>query len=201
MAWPAVSIRASKVPMRALRAPLARYKAGISLAVILAAAPVAEAADWSDDKKAIITEYMQQYRRDWTLADTDLMSHGTIPHTQASVFVEGRPLNQKLIADDGRRVPVEVFGQSVLVDGKDLSGNLGSRTTHGANSPIIENVTGGQIAAGQGNTIAKDTTTSSVSINVSLSIALSVSVGLNLYLLRELRRRAGGKQRPTAPSG
>jgi hypothetical protein len=148
-------------------------------------------AEWSQQRKQLITQYMQQYRRDWTLADTELMSQGTVPHTQASVFVEGRPINERLVADDGRLIPVEVLGQSILVDGKDLSGNLGSKTTHGPNSPIIEDVSNSQIATGPGSTIAKDTH-STVTINVSLSIALSVSVALNLYLFRQLRRTTRG---------
>ena len=51
----------------------------------------------------------------------------------------------KLRTDDGRLIPIEVMGESILINGKDISGNLGSKTTQGANSPIIEDVTGSQI--------------------------------------------------------
>jgi hypothetical protein len=149
----------------------------------------ASAVEWSAEKQQSVTEFMQQYRRDWTAQDTVNLSHGKVPHTTATVFIEGRPLNLRLKADDGRLIPVEVLGQSILVDGKDLSGNLGSKTTHGSNSPIIENVSGSQIATGPGSAAMKDSS-ASVSVNISLSIALSVSVALNLYLLRQMRRRS-----------
>ena len=166
---------------------LCKAARAILLAALSVAAFAANSAEWSAEKQAFITDYMHRYRRDWTLADTQQMAQGTVPHTEATVFIEGRPINSRLMADDGRPISVEVFGQSILIDGKDLSGNLGSKTTSGTNSPIIENVTGSQIATGPGSSIVKDTS-STVSVNISLSIALSVSVVLNLYLLRELRR-------------
>lgn len=175
--------------------PRTKRRGGVLLLVLLWVIG-ANAAEWTEQKKNQVTQYMQQYRHDWTLADTQLMSQGRVPHTTATVYIENRPLNLRLVADDGRLIPIEVLGQSILVDGKDLSGNLGSKTTQGANSPIIENVTGSQIATGQGSSVTKDST-SSVTINISLSIALSVSVALNLYLLREVRRRTQ-KSTPTA---
>jgi hypothetical protein len=161
----------------------------------------ASAAEWSAEKKEAVTEYMQQYRRAWSLQDTEALARGSVPHSQYSVSIEGRAINQRIIADDGRRIPVEVFGQSVLVDGKDLSGNLGSKTTYGTNSPIIEGVRNSQVTTGNSSSITATTSnTSNTTINVSLSIALTLSVAGNLYLWRRLRRKdrdtegaAGGK--------
>lgn len=144
------------------------------------------AAEWSEEKKNAVTEYMQQYRRDWTLRDTEALSTGKVHYSEATVFVEGRPINLRLKADDGRKIPVEVFGGSILVDGKDLSGNLGSKTTYGSNSPIVEDVRNSQITTGAGSPITQ--TTSTYTINLTLSVALSLSVVLNLYLLRRQRK-------------
>lgn len=76
------------------------------------------AAEWTAEKKNQITEYMKQYLHEWTIQDTErwMIPDGS---TKGMIFV----------ADDGRQISVQVFGQSVLVDGKDISGNLGSRTT------------------------------------------------------------------------
>jgi len=148
---------------------------------------VIDAAEWSDAKKSAVTEFMQQYRRNWTLQDTESLSKGNVPYTEATVFVEGRPTNLRLKADDGRRIPIEVFGESILVDGKDLSGNLGSKTTYGTNSPIVENVRNSQITTGASSPISRSN--SSYTISISLSLALSVSIVLNLYLLRRAQRR------------
>lgn len=138
---------------------------------------------------------MQQYRRDWTVRDTEALSTGEVPHSEATVFVNDRPIDLRLKADDGREIPVEVFGGSILVNGKDLSGNLGSRTTYGSNSPIVEDVRNSQITTGSGSPITQ--TTSSYSINISLSIALSLSVILNLYLLRQQRKLSAKKNEKT----
>jgi hypothetical protein len=117
----------------------------------------AHAAEWTKEKRQAVTEYMQQYRRDWTPQDTELLSQGNVPHSEADVFVNGRPINLRLRADDGRLIPIEVLGESILVNGKDLSGNLGSKTTTGANSPIIEGVNNSQITTGDRSSITERT--------------------------------------------
>jgi hypothetical protein len=148
---------------------------------------VSYAAQWPEAKRQAITEYMQQYRRDWTRQDTDLLAQGQVPpHAEADVFINNRPSNLRIRADDGRVIPLEVLGESLLVNGKDISGNLGSKTTHGANSPIIEDVSGSQISTGNNSPI---TGRSNYTINISLSIALSVSLALNLYFLKKIRQR------------
>jgi hypothetical protein len=142
---------------------------------------------------------MQQYRRDWTLHDTELLAQGKdIPHTVANVFVNGRPLNLRLQADDGRLIPIEVLGESILVDGKDMSGNLGSKTTHGANSPIIEDVNGSQITTGNSSPISRQ---SNYTISISLSLALSASLVANLYLLKKMREQRTGTKKQTKRDG
>lgn len=145
------------------------------------------AAQWPEAKKQAITEYMQQYRLDWTPQDTELLAQGKVPpHAEADVFINNRPVNLRIRADDGRLIPIEVLGESLLVNGKDISGNLGSKTTHGANSPIIEDVRGSQISTGNRSPI---TGPSNYTVSISLSVALSVSLGLNLYFLKKMRQR------------
>jgi hypothetical protein len=168
------------------RAAKARQCLVLFLACWFLGAVATYAAEWSAEKKNAVTEYMQQYRRDWTLQDTEALSRGNVPYAEATVFVEGRPVNLRLKADDGRQIPVEVFGGSILVDGKDLSGNLGSKTTYGSNSPIVEDVRNSQITTGAGSPITQ--TKSSYTISISLSLALSLSVVLNLYLWRRMRK-------------
>jgi hypothetical protein len=147
---------------------------------------ITTAADWPEEKKRVVTEQMQKCRREWSFHDTELMSQGNVPHAEADVFVNNRPINLRLRCDDGQLVPVEVFGDSVLVNGKDLSGNLGSKTTHGANSPIIEDISNSQIATGDKSSINQQR---SYTISISLSVALSLSVVFNLYFLLRLRKR------------
>jgi hypothetical protein len=139
---------------------------------------------WTAERLEAATEHMRQYRKDWTAADTEkLLTHGPDRAVNMAGSISG------FIRDDrGGIVRVMVSGDTVLVNGRDISGNLGSKTTYGAHSPIIENIRDSQVAAAQGSSVVKDST-SNLTINVSLSIALSASVALNLYLLRRLRRR------------
>jgi hypothetical protein len=158
------------------------------------------AAEWTEEKKKAVTEYMQQYRRDWTFQDTELLLKGKVPYAaEAGVFVNGRPIDMGIRTDDGRRIPIEVFGESILVDGKDVSGNLGSKTTYGSHSPIIEDVRNSQITTGNSSPVSKDTHFG-LTINLSLSIALSLSFVLNLYLLRKIRSREHPSPRSDDPS-
>ena len=141
---------------------------------------------------------MQQYRRDWTAQDTELMAQGKIPHAEADVYVDGRPINLRLKADDGRLIPIEVMGESILINGKDISGNLGSKSTQGANSPIIEDVTGSQITTGNSSPISRQ---SNYTISISLSLALSVSLVANLYLLKKMREQKSTSKKVTKSTG
>ena len=145
-------------------------------------------AQWTDAKKQAVTDYMHQFRQDWTLDDTELLLEGKVPHgAEANVFINNRPSNMRLKADDGRSIPIEVFGESILLNGKDISGNLGSKITHGANSPIIEDVNNSQISTGDKSPITQRNPVYAISI--SLSLALSLSVVANLYLLKKMRDR------------
>lgn len=148
-------------------------------------------AEWSQEKLERATEYLQQYRKDWTLAETrQLVTKGGFVNIEGSPSHGGTSFDA-IKADDGRTISLMATGDSLLVDGKDVSGNLGSKTTYGAGSPIIENNRGSRIAVGAENTVGRDATTN-YSLTISLSLALSASVALNLYLLwRALVARTG----------
>lgn len=163
----------------------------LMLIVLLLTFLPAYAADWTDEKKIAVTEYMRDFRHEWTGEDTEQLVRGAwqnIKYLEAHVIISGRPADLKFFADDGQRIPVELFGDTILVGGKDISGNLGSKTTHGANSPIIENVQNSQLATGERSVISTDTNIN-LSITLSLSIALTASVVMNLYLLRKRRSK------------
>jgi hypothetical protein len=159
-------------------------------------------ATWSSEKTNQATEYLRQYRKDWSLSDTVafLSGDGTNKTTGAvnmgGSANEGGTTTVTLHADDGRSVSLLATGQSLLVDGKDVTGTLGNKTTYGSNSPIIEDVKDSQIAAGEKNKAGRDSTTN-YSLTISLSLALSLSVILNLYQLRKAKGKAGPKSGST----
>ena len=167
----------------------------VLLCLLLFGITTAHAAGWTEEKKKAITDYMHEIRRDWTAQDTELLATGKIPHAESAsnVYIGGKPVQPLLTADDGRRIPIEVIGESVLINGKDISGNLGSKTTYGSNSPIIEDIRNSQITTGNASPLSKDSGTS-YSINISLSVALTVSVAANLYFL--WRRRRSNRKLP-----
>jgi len=148
-------------------------------------------AAWSKEKTEQATEYLRQYRKDWSINDTLAFLSGGANNSVniGGDSKEGGTTYLTIKADDGRLISLMATGQSLLVDGKDVTGNLGSKTTYGTNSPIIEDVKDSQIAAGSQNTVSRDTTTN-YSLTISLSLALSVSVALNLHLLRRSKTQA-----------
>jgi hypothetical protein len=140
-------------------------------------------AEINEAKIKRITENLQEYRRDWTVQDTRSLLNGASGHAMQFTSIVG---------DDGKEVKITISADTVLVAGKDISGNLGSKTTFGANSPIIEDVRNSQIATGEKSSVSTPRNTN-YSINISLSIALTVSIALNAYLLNRTRKRAGSR--------
>ena len=153
---------------------------------ILSVVPANARAEWSSEKVDQATEYLRQFRKDWTRKMTEdfLSGQGSAVNVGGAAKSGGTTM-LTIHADDGRAIGLVATGESLLVDGKDVTGNLGSKTTYGANSPIIDNIKDSQVAAGSQNSVARDTT--NYSLTISLSLALSLSVVLNLYLLRKAR--------------
>jgi hypothetical protein len=130
-----------------------------------------------------LTEEISSYDKKWTdkesremLIEADHIGHLT-----------------EVISTDKGIARIEIMGSTILINGKDITGNLGSKTTHGPNSPIIEDVRNSQVTTGDKSPITQKK--SNYTINFSLSIALSLSVVLNLYLLQKQRRSSSRKEK------
>lgn len=205
--------------------------------IVLAAVLATSSAygTWSNEKLEAATTALQQYQKKWRLQDTVSLIEGkyvdpasTTPTVTFGGEGKDHPPSQitaSIVADDRREISVTIMGESMIVDGKDVTGNLGSKTTYGANSPILGSINSSQVVIGGGNSVAKDTTestnnglqatgtgnvagrdmsansTKSITVNVSLSIALTISATLNAYLLRrEIRRRAVARKAAPEPT-
>lgn len=164
-------------------------KRAISLTVIIGVllAALVVRADWTEQKVQDLTLEFQKYKQTWTFQDTvNILQKSQNSGTFKTL----------IRADSGKNVWVEIkAGRTVLLDGKDVSGNLGSKTTHGDNSPIIEDVQNSQITTGERSPIEKDVESiTSFNITFTLSVALSLSVILNIALAVALRKqRAANK--------
>jgi len=137
-------------------------------------------ANWTQEEMNQITNEIQKSIDSWTIEDTAQMLH----EAQSS----GEYL-QTVLTDKGM-VSIKIMGETILLNGKDISGNLGSKITHGDNSPIIEDVKDSQIAIGDKAEIRDDTKTTNINLNITLvfSIALSLSFIFNIYLFFSRRK-------------
>lgn len=136
---------------------------------------------WTEEKIQALTSRFQEYNSTWTRQDTTkLLRNSQDVKLKFEEFKD----------NSGRTRKITVMGgMTVLIDGIDISGNLGSKTTHGNNSPIIEDVRDSQITTGDESSIQKDVTSStSFKISVSLSIALTLSLLVNFYQAWDRRR-------------
>lgn len=151
--------------------------------------PLSTRAQSAEQKIENITTELQKYKSSWTTQKTIRLLQDA-----QNVMMDVRVL----IDDTGKTRKLTVLGgETVMVDGQDISGNLGSKTTHGDNSPIIEDVKDSQIAIG-GHSKAheeiidsqvvrgdKNLLSRKIEINfnlfVTLSIAFTFSLGFNIY--------------------
>lgn len=168
-------------------------------------------AEWTEVKINHITREIRKIDASWT-------TQKTVEHLNraSNAGIYSAALNTA----KGVLFRIVITGESVLLDGRDISGNLGSKTTHGDNSPIIENVENSQIVTGNkssigsnnnkitavkniknsqvsigdNSTVAKNTS-SKVSLNISLYLGFSLSVILNLYFIfiRKRKKNKGGR--------
>ncbi|TKJ33519.1 MAG: hypothetical protein CEE38_20375 [Planctomycetes bacterium B3_Pla] len=136
---------------------------------------------WTEEKIQALTARFQEYNSTWTRQDTTkLLRSSQDVNTKYEQFKDNSGHTRKITV---------MGGMTVLVDGKDITGNLGSKTTHGNNSPIIEDVQDSQITTGDESPINKNVTSSiSFKISVSLSIALTLSLLVNFYQAWDRRR-------------
>lgn len=89
--------------------------------------PVLASGEWRGDTVNNVTVYMQTCFKAWTEQDSLKMLEESTHSGEYSTMVVGE-----------KTCRVKIVGETVLINGKDISGNLGSKTTYGNNSPIIE---------------------------------------------------------------
>lgn len=127
-------------------------------------------ANWSQENINQITKEIQKNIPDWTAEKSiDILNKS-----------ESFGHYTKAIPTDKGIIRIEIVGETILINGKDISGNLGSKITHGNNSPIIGDVKDSQVAIGEQATAKKETKI--LKINLYLSIAFTVSFITNIYL-------------------
>lgn len=80
--------------------------------------------------------------------------------------------------ENGKMVRLKIMGDTVLIDGKDISGNLGNKTTHGSNSPIIETPINSPFTTGNNSPQIE----SLLYINIA-KIGFPLSIALNFLLV------------------
>ena len=134
-----------------------------------------------------LTQTIQEYKRSWTMENTQKIMQAANNSGEVSYVAR---------ADDGSVLRIKILGDTVLINGKDVTGNLGSKVTHGDNSPIIDNIRNSQVATGDGSSIVKEENISHSWITVGkVSFVLSLSVLLNVYLAcRCIRGRRKSKK-------
>jgi hypothetical protein len=115
-----LATRHARTPASSPRIPHPRPLRKTASLVLAAACAILSASGgfastWPDAKVQAVTQYMQQFRSDWTVQDTIKKSQGKIPHSEASAFIGKEPANLKLEADGGRLIPISVMGESILI--------------------------------------------------------------------------------------
>ena len=146
------------------------------LFLILFCIPVAK-AEWNQEKIKGLTKEIQKEIKEWTIEDTKLMLREA---KFASDYNFARFSN-------GKMVSIKVIGgETVLLNGKDISGHLGSKITHGDNSPIIEDIVDSQIAVGKQATVSGKNI--NFNLTIALSFALTISFVFNLCFIRKIKK-------------
>jgi len=127
----------------------------------------------TEEKIASITEAIQESLPSWTLSKTrSLLEQSKF----SGVVVESHFTDQGVTS-------IEVHGETILLNGKDITGNLGNKTTHGDNSPILGDIRGSQVATGPNSHASSN----SYIISLAFNLALTLSLVLCLYFIRRQR--------------
>jgi hypothetical protein len=165
-------------------------------------------AEWNEDKINHITNEINKTGFQWSREQTEW--HLRQAQNVGNYFVN-------FVTPEGS-VSLRIEGETFLLNGKDMSGNLGSKTTHGNNSPIIENVQNSlittgknspidsrkeltnevsgeiQVNIGDDNSIVNKTNNFNLTLKITLSIALSLSLLFNFYLVRKIKNKKGANK-------
>jgi hypothetical protein len=134
-------------------------------------------SELSEEKIKKITQELQKELPNWTENDT----------TNLLQEAKSGEISRTIMTDpDKGATSIKVIGETILLNGKDITGNLGSKTTHGNYSPIIEEVNNSQIAIGSQNKLRNETKNTNVSLNIFLSIAFPISFASNIFFVVKL---------------
>ena len=169
----------------------------ITVFIVLFSFPLFSEAQPTEQKIETITRELQKYKSSWTIQET----------TKLLRDAQNVAMDIHVLTDDTGKIRklTVLGGETVMIDGKDISGNLGSKTTHGNNSPIIEDVKDSQIAIGDHAKANNEEITDSqvakgdknilskkFEINfklfVTLSIAFTLSLAFNIYTFRKIKK-------------
>ncbi len=157
-------------------------------------------AEWTEDKIISITNEIQKTGIKWTKQQTEELLR------QARFTGD---FTEVIMTDKGV-LRIKIMGETFLLNGKDISGNLGSKITHGNNSPIIDNIQNSQITTGNESPIDNskiqkidlleksqvnvvdssviETNTTNFILNLTLKVCFTLSLIVNFYFLRKIRK-------------
>lgn len=143
------------------------------LMLIVVVAGVAYAS-WEESELRSVTEEFKKHDSTWdywkTIAMLTSASHSS--HYLGGVGGVG----------------VSIQGKTILLDGKDITGHLGNKTTYGKNSPIIDRIDNSELAIGDKPQVISDKRTTQTNIfvkiltNIYYSVAVTFVLCLNIVL-------------------
>ena len=119
------------------------YLICISLLIFTACVCRAEIAE---EKMDAITEAIQARLPQWKKNDTEILLEKA-RHSGEVSYVSRQ--------GNGETVRIKVIGETILLDGEDISGKLGNKVTYGDNSPIIGPTKNSDFTTGQNSPLIK----------------------------------------------
>lgn len=145
------------------------------------------AYSWEQEELDNITVELKKYDSSWDYWKTvDLLKKASHIHNYI---------------DSIGKVGMTIFdGKTIIVNGKDITGNLGNKTTYGSNSPIINNIEDSQVAIGEKAMVNVDNKKTVINIiieiitniyfSISMTIGLTISAIYNIILVRKHKKKA-----------
>jgi len=104
------------------------------------------ANDYSDAFVQKLTSLLQSYDPSYTEEKIAILMEMSKKSGDTTLFVKDKTGNY-----GGNGARVLIMGETIIVNGKDITGNLGSKTTYGDYSPIIDNIDSSTVIIGNSN--------------------------------------------------